>query len=134
MKPPRDPRLQALLAQPSRVLFLDIETTGLSHYYDKITLLGWSVGQSYEVAFPWESTDRFKRALQEAVALDAKAAMDRAQALEQRLQDTEAREFERQKSANDSLARQIESLQSRLLDIQNQLGAIKDAQQRPAQP
>lgn len=69
MKPHQDPRLQALLAAPSNVLFLDIETTGLSHYYDHITLLGWSVGQSYEVALPWESTERFKKALKEAAAL-----------------------------------------------------------------
>ncbi|ESW85866.1 exonuclease [Mesorhizobium sp. LSJC269B00] len=30
--------------QPERVLFLDIETTGLSHYYDEITVIGWSIG------------------------------------------------------------------------------------------
>ena len=29
---------------PERVLFLDIETTGLSHYYDEITVIGWSFG------------------------------------------------------------------------------------------
>ena len=29
---------------PERVLFLDIETTGLSHYYDEITIIGWSFG------------------------------------------------------------------------------------------
>lgn len=29
---------------PDRVLFLDIETTGLSHYYDEITIIGWSLG------------------------------------------------------------------------------------------
>ena len=28
---------------PDRVLFLDIETTGLSHYYDEITIVGWSL-------------------------------------------------------------------------------------------
>lgn len=27
---------------PSKVMFLDIETTGLSHFYDEITLVGWS--------------------------------------------------------------------------------------------
>lgn len=30
--------------QPERVMFLDIETTGLSHYYDEITLVGWALG------------------------------------------------------------------------------------------
>ncbi len=29
---------------PERVLFIDIETTGLSHYYDEITIVGWSFG------------------------------------------------------------------------------------------
>jgi predicted nuclease with RNAse H fold/dephospho-CoA kinase len=27
---------------PDRVLFLDIETTGLSHFYDEITIVGWA--------------------------------------------------------------------------------------------
>lgn len=29
---------------PQRVLFLDIETTGLSHFYDEITIVGWAIG------------------------------------------------------------------------------------------
>lgn len=29
---------------PEDILFLDIETTGLSHYYDEITVIGWSFG------------------------------------------------------------------------------------------
>ena len=29
---------------PDRILFLDVETTGLSHYYDEITLVGWTFG------------------------------------------------------------------------------------------
>ena len=32
------------LHHPDQVLFLDIETTGLSHYYDEITVIGWSLG------------------------------------------------------------------------------------------
>jgi hypothetical protein len=35
-------------AFPEETLFLDIETTGLSRYYNKITLVGWSRGSSYE--------------------------------------------------------------------------------------
>jgi uncharacterized protein YprB with RNaseH-like and TPR domain len=38
---------------PQDVLFLDIETTGLSHYYDEITVIGWSMGG--------QSVDRCKR-------------------------------------------------------------------------
>ena len=42
------PKLQEQLALcasfPERVLFLDIETTGLSHFYDEITIVGWTFG------------------------------------------------------------------------------------------
>ena len=42
------PRLQSQLALcasfPDQVLFLDIETTGLSHFYDEITIIGWTFG------------------------------------------------------------------------------------------
>ena len=34
---------------PQDVIFLDIETTGLSHYYDIITIVGWSLGKEYGV-------------------------------------------------------------------------------------
>ena len=37
-------RLEYCARFPERVLFLDVETTGLSHYYDRITVLGWSFG------------------------------------------------------------------------------------------
>ena len=42
------PKLQGQLTLctsfPDQVLFLDIETTGLSHYYDEITIIGWTFG------------------------------------------------------------------------------------------
>ena len=42
------PKLQNQLALcisfPHQVLFLDIETTGLSHFYDEITIIGWTFG------------------------------------------------------------------------------------------
>lgn len=42
------PKLREQLAlcasYPEDVLFLDIETTGLSHYYDEITIVGWALG------------------------------------------------------------------------------------------
>ena len=34
---------------PERCVFLDIESTGLSTYYDRITLVGWSVDSTYTV-------------------------------------------------------------------------------------
>ncbi|MBB4169310.1 ribonuclease H-like domain-containing protein [Rhizobium sp. BK538] len=50
MTPPVLRRLPPLLKEqlalcasyPDQVLFLDIETTGLSHYYDEITVVGWA--------------------------------------------------------------------------------------------
>jgi predicted nuclease with RNAse H fold/uncharacterized protein YprB with RNaseH-like and TPR domain/dephospho-CoA kinase len=39
------------LTYPGETLFLDIETTGLSIYYDYLTLVGWSLGQNYGVCF-----------------------------------------------------------------------------------
>lgn len=50
-KSPTRPRLRKLQAQldacltnPEDTLFLDIETTGLSHHYDDITVIGWAIG------------------------------------------------------------------------------------------
>ena len=53
----RSPSLKLLLSnldrcasEPERILFLDLETTGLSYYYDDITLIGWSMrGQNKNV-------------------------------------------------------------------------------------
>ena len=41
-------QLSICCENPERILFLDIETTGLSHYYDEITIVGWSLnGKSH---------------------------------------------------------------------------------------
>lgn len=37
-------RLEGCLLHPERVLFLDVETTGLSPHYDTVTIIGWSFG------------------------------------------------------------------------------------------
>ena len=37
-------QLDAYSSFPERIMFLDIETTGLSHYYDEITVIGWAFG------------------------------------------------------------------------------------------
>lgn len=34
---------------PDKTVFLDIETTGLSRYYDKVTIVGWSILDKYKV-------------------------------------------------------------------------------------
>lgn len=48
-KKPIDTEIVAALSNPASVLFLDIETTGLSRYYDDITVVGWLTGGSYKV-------------------------------------------------------------------------------------
>ncbi len=47
-------------------LFLDIETTGLSKYYDEITLIGWSIGREYGVLIQGDSDKAFREAIAKA--------------------------------------------------------------------
>ena len=44
-----DRALSSALSEGARVLFLDIETTGLSWFYDEITIVGWLVDGKYKV-------------------------------------------------------------------------------------
>jgi predicted nuclease with RNAse H fold/dephospho-CoA kinase len=54
---------------PGRVLFLDIETTGLSHFYDEITIVGWALnGKSGTFIKGKEPVELFQAA-EEAVAI-----------------------------------------------------------------
>ncbi len=49
----------ALCAEyPERIMFLDIETTGLSHYYDEITIVGWSIDGRAETVIKGGDTAR----------------------------------------------------------------------------
>lgn len=66
---PRREYYRLALAFPRETLFLDIETTGLSLYYDYITLVGWSVGGEYRLYLRGESTDRLREALSMAKAI-----------------------------------------------------------------
>ncbi|MER8578961.1 DUF429 domain-containing protein [Mesorhizobium sp. M1423] len=60
----------ALCSQyPERVLFLDIETTGLSHHYDEITVIGWSIGGRASTMIKGESHQRLLADAKEALAL-----------------------------------------------------------------
>lgn len=54
------------LSFPEQTLFLDIETTGLSRYYDSITLVGWSQGQKYGVYVRGGDDSRLVKALANA--------------------------------------------------------------------
>lgn len=56
---------------PEKTLFLDIETTGLSQYYDSITIVGWSVLNSYDVYISGdeEGEKRLAKAIESAKAV-----------------------------------------------------------------
>lgn len=45
---PRNEYYRLALSFPKDVIFLDIETTGLSRYYDHITMVGWSINGKYD--------------------------------------------------------------------------------------
>ena len=50
---------------PERCAFLDIESTGLSTYYDQVTLVGWSVGSTYTVLIDPSQIEQLERDLRE---------------------------------------------------------------------
>lgn len=54
---------------PEKTLFLDIETTGLSRYYDKITIVGWSLGREYGVFIQGGNDKAFRQAIAKAKAI-----------------------------------------------------------------
>lgn len=61
--------LTPFLIEPERVLFLDIETTGLSRYYDKLTLVGFEMDGVYDVLLAGEAPDRLHEALASASSI-----------------------------------------------------------------
>lgn len=58
-------RFRIPLAFPNRTIFLDIESTGLSRYYDIITLVGWSYQGRYGVSIRGQDDDSKLRAAME---------------------------------------------------------------------
>jgi uncharacterized protein YprB with RNaseH-like and TPR domain/predicted nuclease with RNAse H fold len=54
------------LTFPEKTLFLDIETTGLSKYYDTITLVGWSLNSEYAVFIKGNSDKAFRSVMSKA--------------------------------------------------------------------
>lgn len=54
---------------PDKTLFLDIETTGLSKYYDKITIVGWSLGKDFGVYIQGGNDEEFRRAAANSIAI-----------------------------------------------------------------
>ena len=61
--------LLAALDAPERVVFLDVETTGLSWFYDRITMVGWARNGEYDAHFIGDDPRRLERALESASAL-----------------------------------------------------------------
>lgn len=54
------------LSFPNDVMFLDIETTGLSKYYDRITQIGWSYQNQFNVYYRGLPKDDFINAIKKA--------------------------------------------------------------------
>src|SRR3989304_10053445 len=54
------------LTFPKKTLFLDIETTGLSKYYETITLVGWSLDSEYNVFIIGDKDKSFREAISKA--------------------------------------------------------------------
>jgi uncharacterized protein YprB with RNaseH-like and TPR domain/predicted nuclease with RNAse H fold/dephospho-CoA kinase len=66
---PKQEHYRIALSFPSKTLFLDIETTGLSRYYDTITLVGWSMAGEYNVYMKGDDPGPLRKALSEAKAI-----------------------------------------------------------------
>lgn len=57
------------LKYPERVLFLDIETTGLSRVYDQITLIGYDANNNFSYHVQGDRLENFEKALKDAHAI-----------------------------------------------------------------
>ncbi len=66
---PKQEHYRIALSFPSKTLFLDIETTGLSRYYDTITLVGWSMGGEYNVYIKGDDPGPLRKVLSQAKAI-----------------------------------------------------------------
>ncbi|MDE5446550.1 DUF429 domain-containing protein [Bradyrhizobium sp. CSA207] len=64
-----DEHLSPILSHHARVLFLDVETTGLSWYYDEITIIGWAVDGEYKVLVKGEDPSSLLKDLASATVL-----------------------------------------------------------------
>ena len=59
----------AALADAAQVLFLDIETTGLSWYYDELTVVGWAIDAKYYLHIVGDDPEPLVSALRAAHTL-----------------------------------------------------------------
>src|SRR4051812_11842619 len=58
-----------LFDHPTGVMFLDIETTGLSRYYDQVTLVGYEMDGQYHVVLAGADPSHFLEALGRASSI-----------------------------------------------------------------
>jgi uncharacterized protein YprB with RNaseH-like and TPR domain/predicted nuclease with RNAse H fold len=63
---PKGEHFRIPLSYPERTLFVDIETTGLSRYYDHITMVGWAYRGVYDVYIKGHSETALRRVFAEA--------------------------------------------------------------------
>jgi len=54
---------------PHKTLFVDIETTGLSRYYDEITLVGWDLDGDFDVCIQGQSMEQMYEAFNAAAVI-----------------------------------------------------------------
>lgn len=66
---PRSEYYRIALTFPKRTLFLDIETTGLSIYYDSITVVGWNYGDEYDFIIQGDDEKKLRDVLADARAI-----------------------------------------------------------------
>ena len=62
-------KIAACAARPDLVMFLDIETTGLSHHYDDITIIGWSFDGRARTVVNGQSVERLREDAARAAVL-----------------------------------------------------------------
>ena len=62
-------QLAVCASRPEHMLFLDIETTGLSHYYDDITVIGWSFAGRAQTVVRGQDIERLREDAARAEAL-----------------------------------------------------------------
>ncbi|MBD2129589.1 ribonuclease H-like domain-containing protein [Microcoleus sp. ZQ-A2] len=66
---PNSEQYRVALSFPYKTIFLDIETTGLSRYYDSITIVGWSMGTKYNVYIQGDDDSSLRSTLKQAKAI-----------------------------------------------------------------
>lgn len=64
-----EPWLVTALADPAQVVFLDLETTGLSWFYDEVTVVGWMQDGKYQLHIAGDDPAPLLKALRAAEAL-----------------------------------------------------------------